>query len=343
MRRPPPYRALASAAVGASCLALLLPATGGATSGSFRQQASALQSQNASLAAQSQSAVVQLYALQSQLSAARSHLAALQSQVSAVQAQQASARYQLKIDRHVLRVTQHRLRERLVFMYESDQPDALGTLLGSSSIGQASNQVESVTSIAAQDRSVIQQTRTARTTLHRLSRRLEARAARLQSLEASAAQAASALESAKAAKANFIASLAAQRRSNSSQISSLETQAKQAQTRSRAVAAQQAVNPVPAPSVPSQGPASSGQTLTVVATAYDLPGSTATGVPVGPGIVAVDPNVIPLGTRMTIPGYGEGVAADTGGAIIGNRIDVWVPNGAAASQWGVRTVTITLH
>jgi 3D (Asp-Asp-Asp) domain-containing protein len=83
--------------------------------------------------------------------------------------------------------------------------------------------------------------------------------------------------------------------------------------------------------------------MTVVATAYDLPGTTATGVPVGPGIVAVDPTVIPLGTHMTIPGYGEGVAADTGGAIIGARIDVWVPDEAAATQWGVRTVTITLH
>ncbi len=323
VRRPPPYRALAFAIVGASCLALLLPGLGGATSGSsFRQKASALQNQNASLAAQSRSAVVQLYALQSQLNAAQARLAAVQSRVADVQAQQASARYQLKIDRRVLAVTQKRLRERLVFLYESKQPDAFSTFLGSSSLGQASNRAEAVASIASQDHTVIQQTRTARTALHRLSHKLAVRAARLQSLEASAAQAATALGSAKAAKANFIAGLAAQQRANSSQISSLESQAKQAEARSRAVAAQQAVNPVPAPSAPTQGPAGPGQSLTVV---------------------AVDPNVIPLGTRMTIPGYGEGVAADTGGAIVGNRIDVWVPNGTAASAWGVRTVTITLH
>jgi 3D (Asp-Asp-Asp) domain-containing protein len=149
--------------------------------------------------------------------------------------------------------------------------------------------------------------------------------------------------SARAERASFIASLAAQRSANASQISSLEAQAQQAEAQARVVAAQRAVNPVPAPSVPTPGPAGPGQTLTVVATAYDLPGSTASGVPVGPGIVAVDPNVIPMGTSMTIPGYGEGVAADTGGAIVGNRIDVWVPNAAAASAWGVRTVTITLH
>ena len=46
---------------------------------------------------------------------------------------------------------------------------------------------------------------------------------------------------------------------------------------------------------------------------------------------------------MTIPGYGEGVAADTGGAIKGLRIDVWVPTLEEAAQWQWKTVTITLH
>jgi 3D (Asp-Asp-Asp) domain-containing protein len=46
---------------------------------------------------------------------------------------------------------------------------------------------------------------------------------------------------------------------------------------------------------------------------------------------------------MTIPGYGEGVAADTGGTIQGAVIDLWFPSAAQASAWGRRTVTITLH
>lgn len=56
-------------------------------------------------------------------------------------------------------------------------------------------------------------------------------------------------------------------------------------------------------------------------------GITATGVPVDRGIVAVDPSVIPLGTRMYIPGYGYAVAADTGGGIRGNMIDLGYPDG----------------
>ena len=83
--------------------------------------------------------------------------------------------------------------------------------------------------------------------------------------------------------------------------------------------------------------------MTVSATGYALRGHTATGAPTGWGVVAVDPSVIPLGTRMTIPGYGEGVAADTGSAVVGSTIDLWFPTLAQARAWGRRTVTITLH
>ena len=72
------------------------------------------------------------------------------------------------------------------------------------------------------------------------------------------------------------------------------------------------------------------------------PGRTASGLPVGPGIVAVDPTVIPLGTRLYIPGYGKGIAADVGGGIKGNIIDLWFTTSECAT-WGRRTVTITIY
>ena len=90
----------------------------------------------------------------------------------------------------------------------------------------------------------------------------------------------------------------------------------------------------------SPGPPKSGGTMSVLVTGYCLTGKTATGLPVGPGIVAVDPSVIPLGTRMTIPGYGEGVAADVGGGVSGAHIDVWVASCSDAASF-TRTVTIT--
>jgi uncharacterized protein YabE (DUF348 family)/3D (Asp-Asp-Asp) domain-containing protein len=88
-----------------------------------------------------------------------------------------------------------------------------------------------------------------------------------------------------------------------------------------------------------------GRRLSVKATAYH-PGEggfgSATGAHLGFGIIAVDPHVIPLGTRMYVPGYGYGVAADTGGAIKGNRIDVCYPSPVDVDEWGVRRVTIIL-
>ena len=85
--------------------------------------------------------------------------------------------------------------------------------------------------------------------------------------------------------------------------------------------------------------------LQMVATAYTAgcygcSGTTAIGYHAGHGIVAVDPRVIPLGTKLYIPGYGVAIAGDTGGAIIGNRIDLGFNSLGDALQFGRRTVTV---
>lgn len=89
----------------------------------------------------------------------------------------------------------------------------------------------------------------------------------------------------------------------------------------------------------------SGRRMRVVATGYsaqqpDLNDTTATGAKARHGVIAVDPRTIPLGTRVYIPGYGYAVAADTGGAIKGNRIDLCFDTVAEAFAWGRRSVTI---
>ncbi len=83
-----------------------------------------------------------------------------------------------------------------------------------------------------------------------------------------------------------------------------------------------------------------GRSLNVMAYSYCIHGYTASGRATAPGIVAVDPRVIPMGSKLYIPGYGWGVAADTGGAIVGNKIDVWFPTLGQCYQWGVKPVTI---
>jgi 3D (Asp-Asp-Asp) domain-containing protein len=85
------------------------------------------------------------------------------------------------------------------------------------------------------------------------------------------------------------------------------------------------------------------RTMTVYATWYG-PGRgagyvTATGLRVTYGIVAVDPSVIPLGTRMCVPGYGLAVAADTGGGVRGYMIDLAFPEGVVPN-WRTGYITI---
>lgn len=81
------------------------------------------------------------------------------------------------------------------------------------------------------------------------------------------------------------------------------------------------------------------------ATAYCLKGRTASGSGVRRGIVAADPRVLPLGTKIYMdagPYSGTYVVADTGGAVKGRRLDVWVPNVSEARRFGRRKVTISV-
>jgi len=90
-----------------------------------------------------------------------------------------------------------------------------------------------------------------------------------------------------------------------------------------------------------------GRSLRVEASGY-APGAggadhrTATGAAAVRGVIAVDPKVIPMGTRVYVPGYGYAVAADTGGAIHGNTIDLCFGNNAQARVWGRQMVTIII-
>jgi 3D (Asp-Asp-Asp) domain-containing protein len=83
------------------------------------------------------------------------------------------------------------------------------------------------------------------------------------------------------------------------------------------------------------------KTMMAETTGYTHTGNrTATGTWPKRGTLAVDPRVIPLGTRIYIPGYGVGVAEDTGGAVKGNVIDLFFETRDEAIRWGRRNVTV---
>ena len=85
--------------------------------------------------------------------------------------------------------------------------------------------------------------------------------------------------------------------------------------------------------------------LSFVATAYSLRGRTASGRYTTKGIIAADRKVLPLGTRVRLEAgaySGEYLVADTGGAIRGRKIDIWVPSTGEAMRFGRRSVKLTV-
>jgi len=99
------------------------------------------------------------------------------------------------------------------------------------------------------------------------------------------------------------------------------------------------------------GEETNSKEITVKATAYTAScegcsGTTATGVDLKANpdakVIAVDPKVIPLGSKVYVEGYGVATAADTGGAIKGNRIDVFIPTEDGALEWGNKHITVKI-
>lgn len=100
---------------------------------------------------------------------------------------------------------------------------------------------------------------------------------------------------------------------------------------------------------PSRGEPKGDIKLLVEATGYtkhdeglDGRGITASGTIAEPGVIAADPAVIPLGSKVIIPGYGIATVEDTGGAIKGNKIDLCFATQEEAYEWGRKIVTITI-
>jgi 3D (Asp-Asp-Asp) domain-containing protein len=329
VRAPGPgLRALTVACLAA--LASSLPAAGAEPADRLRGEADELRKTNQSLTGEVTAAQAELGSLDAQLAGTRARLERLRAQGERLARKQNEARTALNAARSGLRVSQRRLAERVRALYEQGKPEPLAVILGAETLDDAVLGVEHLTRIADDDKLNIQRARAARSKLVRLTAVLAQREAENESLRAAAADAAETLLRARAQRISRIASLAALRDSNGRRIESLEATAR---TLASAVA----------PTTALETPVAGGSRLvTVVATGYSLPGQTASGISVGPGVVAVDPAVIPIGTRLTIPGYGQGIAADTGSAIRGARIDLWFSTRADALAWGRRSVTIAI-
>jgi 3D (Asp-Asp-Asp) domain-containing protein len=295
-----------------------------------------LQLQVQALHARARHALLDLYALDSRLQAAQQRLSALQTQAASLQREDRLLKQQLSSTRQTLSVSRRQLATNLQVLYKQGDVSPLAVVLGARSLNDAVTELDALSRVADESRQIVAVTTSAKLRITTLRQTLGAQRARLAADVAAARRTETSLASARSQRLGFIDQLRTQARLKQQQIDALQQVAQQIEQKSNMI---QVAEAPPAPALAPAG----HRTIVVSSTGYSLPGHTSTGIPVGFGVVAVDPSVIPLGTRITIPGYGEGVAADTGGGVRGADIDLWFPTLASARAWGRRTVTITLH
>ena len=338
----------AAGVLPAGLLSAPAPALGGPTQ--------TLHARGTSLTQREHAALLDLYAAESQLARAQATAAALRAQQATLRRERQSTARRAAIIRASLRITQDRVGQTLRELYMQGQPDPIAIFLGATSLDDAIASIDSLKRSTRQNKRLLVQMRRTQASVREIERTLATRSHDLAAASAAADASAARLQRAVDDREGIVSSLHRQRDVTNQAIARLEQQAKAAQQRSAKLSpplAPVATTPPPAPattttgattttSAPATAPGGT-RTLVVDAVAYHLPGKTASGLPVGKGVIAVDPRVIPLGTRVFVPGYGPAVAADVGSAVIGNIIDLWMPTTAQARAWGRRTVTITIY
>lgn len=327
--------------MGAVALALTLLAAAVARADDPRallSSAEELRAENTSLAARSRQALLELYSLETRLGGAERRLAALEARAAEVERRQATARAELAVARRNVAAADRRLAARLRTLYVEGDVDPLAILLGAESFDAAVTALEGLGRVAEDDRALVADVRASRTELRQVVQKLAARRAELAGLVADARATRDGLAWARSERASYLARLRGQQAFNTRLVDRLLAAAAAAEVKTAEITAAPASAPAPAPAPPP----AKGTRMTVSSTGYCLKGKTATGIETAWGVVAVDPAVIPLGTKMYVPGYGDGVAADTGAAVKGNTIDLWFPSCEQAVAWGRQIVTITL-
>jgi 3D (Asp-Asp-Asp) domain-containing protein len=340
-----PWKRLA--ATGALALAaLLFSSTALADDPAILQsEVERLRAQNDGLAARSHAALLELYSLEKRLGRAEARVSVLRARRAAVEREELTARHGLELARTDVEEAERRLGNRLRELYMRGEVDPLAVILAAESLDDALSAFDSLTRLADQDRSILGELREARLRLQQSVRTLARRSAEVRRVVAQAEAEQARLEAVRSEQEDFLGSLAAQRALNSRQIADLSAQAAEAaDTPAPTPVAVPESGSDPAPPQPDpSGPQPGGEPVVVDVVAYCGGVGTASGLPLGWGTVAVDTRVFPFGTKMYIPGYGDGVAADRGSAIIGKIIDIWFPTCAQARAWGRKTLTITVY
>ena len=319
----------------------------------LQREADQLRAQNADLDEGAAQALLELYALESSLQRAEQRRASLEGRIAESSRSNRPRRVTASMSpERPRRPRRRRLRTPVRALYVEGKPEPLEVILGASSLDELIDAIDSVNRLADHDEQIITQVQDARRDLRVALRELAERQEELTRL-AGAAEAALPGSSSprREGRVSDLAQAAGGAQRPPDRIADRAGAGRRGggvpdrlgRPRSPRGDGESAPEPsAPAPTSTDSSP-EPGRQVTVSATKYCLTGTTATGLPVQYGVIATDPAYIPLGTRLFVPGYGEGVAADTGGAVTGWTIDLWVSSCAEADAYGRQNVTITIY
>jgi 3D (Asp-Asp-Asp) domain-containing protein len=304
-----------------------------------------------SLVAAKRSAELRLYAAESALARATTSAARLEQRRRSLDERLAQTRRRVAVVRSSLDATHGRVATLLRRLYVEGDANPLAVLLGARSLPAMLAGIDELERATLANRDLAARLKAGSSALQTELLRLSSLRSRVAAAERRARAAVAVQARAAAARRATVASIRRSEGVTRARLAAIEARAKAAQRASVRLARQRPERPAatlpPGPPASVTAPAADvtagARTLVVDAVAYHLPGRTASGLPVGIGVIAVDPGVIPLGTRVFVPGYGPAVAADVGSAIRGAIIDLWMPSTADARAWGRRTVTITVY
>ena len=337
-----------------SIAALLLGSACGVAAGSSGSR------ELAALAGAERSAELELYASESALARALGESRRLDARLLGLERSLARARTRSTVVRASLATTRRNIATLLERLYVEGEAEPLAVLFGARSLEGVIEGIDVLERATSLNRRLAAEARERAVRLDAELARLTVARVALDRAQARARAAAESHVAAAMAKRDTLDAIRREQGLTRERLAAAEARAQAAQRASarigRAAARASSPRPTRASSRPAAaepqpglappraaGPSRAGRQFVADAVAYHLPGRTASGLPVGVGVIAVDPTVIPLGTRVFVPGYGPAVAADVGSAIKGNIIDLWMPSTAAARAWGRRTVTITIY
>lgn len=233
-------------------------------------------------------------------------------------------------------------KKRIRAMYINNKDGYLDVILSSNDLSDFISKADMITKVISYDNQIITKLKKQKQTISNQKEALNSQNAKLQDLKTSNETALANLgKDVKAQKALLDTATEKEKQLVAAEASKAASVASAASASSVA-----SVSRVYQTGTLSRGMSSSySQVLTMEATSYSGDTITASGTatrrdPNGYSTIAVDPRVIPLGSRVYVEGYGYAVADDTGGAIKGKIIDLFLPTEAEAQDWGRRSVTV---